>query len=202
MLGVILAVVTMHAMPSAWVASTIAWTGITGYSARVTIFEQNGTATQHLVFDYDFRKPSNATMHVVAGPNSGVTLVWSGGTTVVAHRGSGLMALFKKKFSLHDAQTTTLRGSSIDQLSFGAILSHAADTAGTLRQTNGPTIAGVATDEVSLVPTNSVIDTGLTREVVDLSKVTHFPVRLLGYVGPVLVRTIDFSNAVLAANSP
>jgi hypothetical protein len=41
-----------------------------------------------------------------------------------------------------------------------------------------------------------VIDTGLTLEVVDLSKVTHLPVRLSGYEGSTLVRTIDFSNVV------
>jgi len=184
-------------LPPAWVAFTFAWTGITGYSARVNVFDRKGTAIQNIVFDYTFRKPSSATMHVVAGPNSGVTLEWSGGATVVAHRGSGLSALFKKTFPLHDPQTTTLRGSSIDELSFGAILLHAQDTAGAIAQTDGPLVVGVATDEVTLIPTNSVIDTGLTLEVVDLSKTTHLPIRLLGYEGKTLVRTIFFSNVVL-----
>ncbi len=116
---------------------------------------------------------------------------------MVAHRGSGLSALFKKTFSLHDPQTTTLRGSSIDQLSFGAILDHAADTEGTIEQVDGPMIDGVATDEVRLVPSNVVINTGLTLEVVDLSKSTHLPQSLLGYEGAVLVRKIDFSNVVI-----
>jgi hypothetical protein len=92
---------------------------------------------------------------------------------------------------------TTIRGSSLDQLSFGAILAHGADTAGVVAEGNGPTIDRVATDEVTLVPTNAVIDTGFTLEVVDLSKVTHLPVRLSGYEGATLVRTIDFSNVIL-----
>jgi hypothetical protein len=92
---------------------------------------------------------------------------------------------------------TTIRGSSLDQLSFGAILAHGADTAGVVSEGNGPIIDGVPTDEVSLVPANSVIDTGLTLEVVDLSKVNHFPLRLSGYEGAALVRTIDFSNVIL-----
>jgi hypothetical protein len=186
-------------MPPAWVAFALAWVGITGYSARVAVFEQLGTQTQQEVFDYTFLKPSSATMHILSGPNAGVTVVWGGGATVVAHRGSGLAAMFKKTFALHDPQATTIRGSSIDQVSFGAILLHGADTAGMIAEGAGPMIDGVATDEVTLIPTNAVIDTGLTREVIDLSKVTHLPVRLLGYEGAVLVRTITFSNVVLRA---
>ncbi|MGC2130660.1 MAG: hypothetical protein WA629_11250 [Candidatus Aquilonibacter sp.] len=184
-------------MPPAWVAFALAWVGISGYSARVTVSEQLGSKTQQEAFDYTFLKPASATMHVLTGTNAGVTVVWSGGTTVVAHRGSGLAAMFKKTFSLHDPQVTTIRGSSLDQLSFGAVLTHGADTAGVAAEGNGPTIDGVATDEVTLVPTNAVIDTGLTLEVVDLSTVTHLPVRLTGYEGTTLVRTIDFSNVDL-----
>jgi outer membrane lipoprotein-sorting protein len=184
-------------MPPAWVAFALAWVGITGYSARVTVSEQLGAQTQQEVFDYTFLKPSSATMHVLTGPNAGVTVVWSGGTTVIAHRGSGLAAMFKKTFSLHDAHVTTIRGSSLDQLSFGAILIHGADTPGIVAEGNGPTIDGVATDDVTLIPTNTMLDTGFTLEVVDLSKVTHLPVRLTGYEGTTLVRTIDFSNVSL-----
>jgi hypothetical protein len=189
--------VILMVMPAAWVAFALAWVGITGYSARVSVSEQLGAQSQQEVFDYTFRKPSSATMHVITGPNAGVTVVWSGGTTVVAHRGSGLSAVFKKTFPLHDPQVTTIRGSSLDQLSFGAILAHGADTAGVVSEGNGPIIDGVPTDEVSLVPANSVIDTGLTLEVVDLSKGNHFPLRLSGYEGAALVRTIDFSNVIL-----
>jgi outer membrane lipoprotein-sorting protein len=185
------------AMPSAWVAFALAWVGISGYSATVTVSEQQGAQTQQEAFDYTFLKPSSATMHVVSGPNTGVTVVWGGGTTVVAHRGSGLTAMFKKTFPLHDPHVTTIRGSSLDQLSFGAILIHGADTAGVVSEGDGPTIDAVPTDQVTLVPTNAMIDTGLTLEVVDLSKATHLPVRLSGYEGTTLVRTIDFSNVVL-----
>ncbi|MGA8576030.1 MAG: hypothetical protein WB609_10185 [Candidatus Cybelea sp.] len=176
-----------------------AWAGVTGYSATVTIFDQKGTQTQNLVFDYTFRKPSNVTVHVVAGPNSGVTLTWDGGTTVVARRGSGLAALFKRTLSLHDPLVTTLRGSSIDQLSFGAILAHGQQEAGSLSEAPGEVIAGVAVNAVTLIPAGSASDAGLTREVVELSTVTHLPLRVLGYDGSTLVRRIDFSNIKLQA---
>ncbi len=174
-----------------------AWAGITGYSATVTIFDQKGTQTQNVVFDYTFRKPSNVTVHVVAGPNAGVTLTWDGGQTVVAHRGSGLAAMFKRTLSLHDPLVTTLRGSSIDQLSFGAILAHGQQQAGSLTEAPGEVIDGVAVNAVTLIPGQSATDAGLTREVVELSTVTHLPLRVLGYAGSTLVRKLDFSNIKL-----
>jgi hypothetical protein len=174
-----------------------AWAGVSGYIATVAIFDQKGTQTQNLVFDYTFHKPSNVTVHVVAGPNAGVTLTWDGGATVVARRGSGLAAMFKRTLSLHDPLVTTLRGSSIDQLSFGAILVYGEQQAGSLSEAPGEVIDGVAVNAVTLIPAGSVTDAGLTREVVELSTLTHLPLRVLGYEGSTLVRRIDFSNVKL-----
>jgi hypothetical protein len=195
-------VTTPLASPSIAAAREIAafaraWAGISGYSATVTIFDQNGTQIQNLVFEYTFRKPSNVSVHVVAGPNAGVTLTWDGGATVVARRGSGLAAMFTRRLSLHDPLVTTLRGSSIDQLSFGAILAHGQQEAGSLSEAPGEVINGVAVNAVTLIPAGSASDAGLTREVVELSTVTHLPMRVLGYDGSTLVRRIDFSNIKL-----
>jgi outer membrane lipoprotein-sorting protein len=176
-----------------------AWAGVTSYTATVTVFEQKGAQVQNLIFDYAFRKPSTVTVHVVSGPNAGAILSWDGGTTVVASRGRGLLALFKKTYSLHDAQVTTIRGSSIDQLSFGAILSDA-QQAGVLSEAPSDAIDGVAADAVELIPTASPSDAGLTREVVDLSTLTHLPVRVLGFDGSALVIRIGFSNVVVAGS--
>jgi hypothetical protein len=57
---------------------------------------RKGAQTQRVVFDYTFHKPTNVTVHVAAGPNAGATMVWKGGDTVSAHRGSGFAALLKK----------------------------------------------------------------------------------------------------------
>jgi hypothetical protein len=176
-----------------------AWASVTAYSAVVTVFEQRDTQVQNVVFNYSFRKPASATVHIAAGPNAGATLTWDGGADVVARRGSGIFAaLFKKTMSLHDPQVTTIRGSSIDQLSFGAILAHGQQTPGTLSQGPGDVINGVATDAVTLIHADPAADAGLTREVIELSTATHFPMRILGYDGPMLVRKIEFSNVELA----
>lgn len=186
-----------QSVPTVWGAFEQSWAKITAYSATVAIFERQGTQVQSSVLDYTFRKPSSATVHFVAGQNIGVTVVWSGGNTVVAHRGSGLLALFKKTFALHDPQVTTIRGSSIDQLSFAAFIAHSQGTPGIVSEEAGPLILGIATEAVTLGPTTSVTDTGLTREIIDLSVPTNLPIRVLGYEQDTLVREIDFSNVKL-----
>jgi len=82
----------------AWTAFEQLWSTITAYTATVAIFEREGAQVQSSVLDYTFRKPTSATVHFLAGKNTGVTVAWSGGATVVAHRGNGLMGLFKKTF--------------------------------------------------------------------------------------------------------
>jgi hypothetical protein len=77
--------------------------------------------------------------------------------------GTGLAALFKKTFSIHDPVVATIRGSSIDQLSFGAILAQAQQGSGTLSEAGSDVIDvidGIATDAVALVPADPAADAG------------------------------------------
>ena len=184
-------------LPSAWIAFEHEWSGVGAYSATVTVFDQKGTQVQNIVFDYVFRKPSSATVHVVKGPNAGGTLVWSGADTVTAHRGSGFLAMFTMTYGLHSPVVTSLSGWSVDQLSFAAVLSHGQDTVGTASQAAGPVIDGSPTEAVSLVPASAAADDGLTLEVVDISSTTNLPVRCLGYDGSTLVRDVQFSDLKL-----
>ncbi len=169
--------------------------GVDKYSATVSIFDQKGAETQNVVFDYQFRKPSNVTVHVISGPNTGITLSWTGGDTIIAHRGSGLIAMFSKTVSLHDPLVTTLQGASIDQLSFGAILARAQQEAGRLSLVPSGVIDGVPANALTLVP--AAPSAGLTREVVEMSATTHLPMRVLGYDGSTIVSNIGFSNIKL-----
>lgn len=196
-LATLIPVQAQNAEPSAWAEFRNVWNNVTSYSATVVVFERAGTEVQSSVLDYTFRKPSSATVRFTAGPNAGATVVWNGGDTVVAHRGTGLAALFKRTFSLHDPHVTTIRRSSIDQLSFAAILAHSHETPGIVSQDAGPAILDIPTEAVTLVPISSVSNTGLTREVVDISVPTGLPLRILGYEGSTLVRQIDFSNIIL-----
>jgi outer membrane lipoprotein-sorting protein len=182
---------------SSWTAFERTWSNVSSYSATVAVFERDGAQVQNSVLDYTFRKPASATVHFIAGKNAGVTVVWNGGNTVVAHRGSGIFGLFTKTFTLHDPEVTTVRGSSIDQLSFPAMLAHLQATPGTVSQAPGIPILGVATETVTLVAASPIADTGLTSESIEFALPTGLPLRILGYEGATLVRQIDFSNIKL-----
>ena len=179
--------------PSALVAFDHAWKGVTAYSATITIFEQQGSQTQNMTFDYRFSKPSNLAIRVVAGANKGATLAWGGGKTVVVRRGSGFLSLFRRTVALNDPMVKTIRGSTINQLSFGAILAHSGQP-GVLSEAHGDVIDGDTTEAVTLVPKSAPADANLTREVIEISTTTHFPLRILGYAGPTLVRKIDIAD--------
>ena len=183
------------APPPALEAFASAWNGVTAYRAKVSVFDQKGTDAQNIAFNYTFRKPSSFIVHVIEGPNAGVTLTWDGGPTVQATRGGGLFAaLFKRTLPLHDPLVTTVRGASMDQLSYGAILAHAEQTPGTLAQFPGEPIAGTPTQALTLVPSDPAVDAGLSREVIEISTSTQLPIRIEGYEGTTLVRKIDFSD--------
>jgi hypothetical protein len=179
--------------PAALAAFAHAWKLVKGYNATITIFEQQGTRTQSMVFDYHFSKPSSVAVRVVAGANTGARLVWEGGSTVLVRRGGGLLSILKKTVPLHDPLVTTIRGSSIDQLSFAAILAHDQQP-GILSTKRGEVVDGVATDAVTLIPAHASANANFTREVMEISMKTHFPMRVLGYEGQMLARKIEFSN--------
>ena len=174
-----------------------AWTRVTAYSATITVFEQAGSAVQNVIFTYTFRKPSTVTVDVIGGPNNGVSVLWTGGTTVSAHR-SGLASVVKATLSLKDPKVTTIRGSSIDELSFAKILAHALGTPGKISQGTGPTINAVATDAITLIPAHPTTNAGYTREIIEISRITHLPLRVMGYQGATLVRKVDFVAVTLS----
>jgi hypothetical protein len=103
----------------------------------------------------------------------------------------------KKTMPLHDPQATTIRGASIDELSFTSFIAHALETPGVVSQEAGPTILDSDTVAVTLIPASAANDTGLTREVIVLSVPTNLPVRILGYQQETLVRQIDFADIKL-----
>lgn len=69
----------------------------------------------------------------------------------------------------------------------------AREAGGTLSEAPADAINGVAAEAVTLIPSKAD-DAGLTREVVELSTITHLPMRILGFDGMTLVRRIDFTN--------
>jgi len=169
---------------------------VTAYNATISIFEQKGVRVQNIVFKYTFRRPSTVTTDVVGGPNNGVSMLWTGGTTVSAHRG-GFAGVIKRTIALHDPLVTTIRGGSIDELSFDRILAHARQTPGKISQGPGMIVNDVATDAVTLIPSRVTTTSGYTREILEISRATHLPLRVLGFQGTKIVRRVDFVDVKL-----
>jgi hypothetical protein len=163
----------------------------------IHLYERNGTSIEHLVIFYSLRKPSTVVARIVAGTKPGATLYWDGGDTITGRRSSGFAALFKKKFSLHDPAVSTIRGSSIDELSFGAMLEHLNHVPGLLQVT--PDGNDGTNEALTIVPADPVADAGLTREVYVIARDTHMPIRVLGYTGATLVRDIEITDIVISA---
>jgi len=66
-------------------------------------------------------------LDVTAGDNKGSVAVWHGGDRVVGHRG-GLLSLIKLNLDIHNKLAVSLRGTTIAQASFGAVLEHTKST--------------------------------------------------------------------------
>jgi outer membrane lipoprotein-sorting protein len=168
------AIAPAQTQPAPLVAAVAAYEKIAGYRTTAHLYQVQGTASQNSVFDYTFAKPSSISMTVVSGQNQGTTVKWTGGT---------------------DTLVSSLRGVTIAQLSFGSILKHAAEIAGT-QQSSTTTLSGATVNVINLNVANPQGDAGLTREALYLSQSSNLPVRVDGFVGSDLVQTVTFEDTV------
>ncbi len=164
---------------------SIAWQNIAAYTAIISVFEQLHEQRESMRIDYAFRRPTDVRIHVIEGPNAGAILNWNGGPTLQARRGSGLIGIFRRTLRLNEPLATTIRGSSIDRLSFESILEHIRNTKGNLTLDQG---------RLTLIPREPATDGGLTREVFEFSPTSHLPISALAYEGNTLVRKVQFTD--------
>lgn len=174
------------AAPLAAFSSAVA--SMNGYQTSIHLFETKGSQSENAQFDYTFAKPSTISMGVVMGPKAGSNVRYSSGSSVSAGRG-----MFRKNVSLKDSLVTSLRGYTVVDLSFPAILEHARTTPGTT-DVSTVTLGTAPVDAVTLNVATPSSDDGMTREVLYLSQTTHLPVRIDGFTGTALVRSYSFNK--------
>ncbi len=180
------------ALPPALVAFGHAWSGVSSYTAKLTMHETAGSATQDRTYDYTFSKPTSATITVTGGPGRGGSAVWAGGDSVIGSP-PGLLHGVKVRLSIHDGRVTTLRGDTIDMASFGWVLRHLQGTPGRLSEAPGAPLGGAATTELDLRVTDPAANGGIGEERVLLSNATNLPLRVRRYVGTALVKEVDYA---------
>jgi outer membrane lipoprotein-sorting protein len=176
-----------------------AWSGVHDYSVTIESHEQLGAVSDEHEFFYAFRKPANARLDVVKGPRSGATILWDGGDRVTAYKRA--LSLFKLHAGAWDKNLTTLRGNGILSSNMGDVVQCFGAHRAALRERAGPLVDGQATDEIELpyagveCPDDPAADRGtVTRDVLDVSKLTGFVVLRERYAGDDVVERWELKD--------
>ena len=187
-------VVAAATPPPALVAFGHAWSGVSSYTAKLTMHETAGSATQDRTYDYPFSKPTSATIAVAGGPGRSGSAAWAGGDSVIGSP-PGLLHGVKVRLSIHDGRVTTLRGDTIDIASFGWVSEHLQGTPGRLSEAPGAPAPGAAAHEteLDLRVADPAANGGIGEERVLLSNATNLPLRVRRYAGTTLVKEVGYA---------
>lgn len=170
-----------------------AFAKVNDYTVTVRSHEVKGDRTQDRTYHYWFKRPNLAKTLIVSGDGNGSGGVWNGGDKVSGHQG-GMLSFIHLKVDLHDGRATSLRGYTIPQGLLQNEVDKYKDIKGELSQRGGPTIDGVATDEIDLKIADPPANDNITRAAIYLSKQTHFPVRQVRWEGDKIVADTMFSE--------
>ena len=168
-----------------------AFAKVNDYAVTVRAHESKGDRIQDRTYKYWFKRPALAKTLIIAGDGSGSGGVWNGGDRVSGHQG-GMLAFIHLKVGLHDSRAVSLRGYTIPEGLLQNEVDKYKDVKGDLTQRPGPSIDGVATDEVDLKVADPAANDGVTRMALYLSKETHFPVRQVRWDGEKIVADETF----------
>ncbi len=170
-----------------------AFASVNDYTYKLHSHEVLGSRTQDRIYDYSFMKPHFAKTYIEAGDGLGSGGVWDGGNQVSGHQG-GILAGIHLKVDLHDGRATSLRGYTIPDGLMQNVVEAYVTVPGKLTQTDGGILTGQPTDRLELDVSDASADRGVTKQVLYLSKASHFPIRQLLYIGDAIVQDQTFSD--------
>ena len=98
-----------------------AWTRVNTYTCTITAHEVKGRDVQDRVYHVAFMRPNTMRMDIVGGAGRGGVAVWTGGNTLYGHQG-GFLSFVRLHLNIHDPKAVSLRGTTVAQASFGALL--------------------------------------------------------------------------------
>lgn len=163
-----------------------AFAGVTDYTCLLHSHEVDGAKVQDRVYEYSFMKPHFLKTLIVSGDGAGSGAVWVGGDQVSGHMG-GILSGIRVKIGLHDPRTLSLHGVTIPDGLLPGIIDDYATIPGTLTESDGGTIRGVATDRLELKVADPSSNHGISEQVAYFSKSTHWPMRQIMYSGSQIV---------------
>jgi outer membrane lipoprotein-sorting protein len=174
-----------------------AYTGVTDYTCILHVHEAKGTQTQDRVYQYSFLNPHYVKTLILDGNGKGSGGVWIGGDQVSGHLG-GILSGIHLKIDLHDPRAVSLRGVTIPDGILPRIIDDYGTIPGNLTQTSGGKIGGIETDRLELDVADPASNHDITKQILYLSKETHWPIRQIMYSGSQIV--LDESISDIKAN--
>ena len=173
-----------------------AWSAVKTYKCTLTAHEVSGSRVQDRVYHLFFSKPSDTRMDIVGGDGRGGAAVWRGGDTVRGHQG-GLLAGIKLNLNLHARLATSLRGTTVAEANFGAILEH---IKGLKTKSLEAESTGDATQIVAIAAEPST-NQNVTKELVVLGK-DGLPTTYEQYEGDTQVKKVMYTELQLNVELP
>jgi len=179
-------------------AFSAAWAKVDTYSCSITAHEVSGSNVQDRVYDMWFQKsPIMARMNITGGDGKGSAVIWDGSGQVYGHKGGFLISAIKKHLDLHDPQATSIRGTTVADASFGAILTHLQALKGA---TVDASVDGADTD-VTVTVADPSSDQDVTKEMIVLGP-GSLPIEYDQWQGSAQVKHVLYTNVQLNGQLP
>jgi hypothetical protein len=173
---------------AALAAFSSAWDGVHSYTCSITAHEVRGSDVQDRVYNAVFERPNNVRMDIVGGAGKGGAAIWNGGDTVYGHQG-GFLSFIRLHLSIHDPRAVSLRGTTIAQASFGALLQRFKDLKTSSLDAKSYPGLTILTADVMDPASND----GVTREILILGA-DHLPTTYTQFEGTKLVNHVSYWN--------
>jgi len=175
---------------------------ITDYQCRLNEWCTSGKKVEDRVINFYFKKPRNIRMDILKGTkafDSGSSGVYTGGNTVVGHKG-GILTPVALKVSKHDGLATTIRGLTFDQ-------SDMQETVEILQfhlQNSSVTVRGLKEEvyEITCIPPDPAKNDGISKDVIWIDMKLTLPVFNERYEGNAVVQRARWSNYIINAGLP
>jgi len=165
------------------------WDKVNSYTCKLTAHEVLGSRVQDRTYDLTFRKPYDTKMNITGGDGKGGAAVWHGGDTLRGHQG-GFISFIKLNLNIHDGRATSIRGTTIAQANFGAILDHVKSLKGTV------TVVSDNGSAIDFSVPDPSADQSVTKERVVLAP-DGLPSEYDEWEGDTLVRHVVYTDVVI-----
>ncbi|HEY5095489.1 MAG TPA: hypothetical protein VII69_10260 [Candidatus Eremiobacteraceae bacterium] len=167
---------------------TSAWDAVHTYTCTIAAHEVRGKDVQDRTYKLAFSRPNNMRMDIVGGAGRGGAAVWQGGDTVYGHQG-GFLSFVRLHLNIHDPKAVSLRGTTVAQASFGALLSRIKGLK--TSALDAKDVAGLTT--LTAIVLDPAAESGVTKVVMIFGS-DHLPVEYDEYQGDVVVDRVRYSD--------